>query len=222
LGGDGLIVTASNGDGLRRSGAWNHSWLCADSAEREEGDAQMHDISAMPRGKRLSATQGRRRLAVVVVTCVVALTLLVAGTAAGHSQRALKAGGTLTIATSAAPSTLDPASGQNSYSPYYDLAYDPLIIKSPDGSYKPGLALSWRYGPRNKSFSLKLRPGVRFSDGTRLTANVVKTWVEHAKTLPGGYGSTYFSALTDVKITGSLSLTLLFNTPTCLRCWFSV
>jgi peptide/nickel transport system substrate-binding protein len=174
----------------------------------------MHDISAMPRGKRLPATQGRRRLAVVVVTCVVALTLLVAGTAAGHREQALKAGGILTIATSAAPSTLDPASGQNSYSPYYDLAYDPLVIKSPDGSYKPGLALSWRYGPRNKSFSIKLRPGVRFSDGTRLTANVVRTWVEHAKALPGGYGATYFSALTDVKITGPLSLTLLFNTPT--------
>jgi len=140
----------------------------------------------------------------------VALTLVLAGTAAGTGQ----AGGTLTIATSASPSTLDPASGQNAYSPYYDLAYDPLIIKAPDGSYKPCLALSWKYGPRNKSFSIKLRPGVRFSDGTRLTAQAVKSWVLHAKALPGGYGGTYFSALSDIKVTGPLSLTLLFNTPT--------
>src|ERR1043166_1805972 len=143
----------------------------------------------------------------------VALTLVLAGTAAGTRQQ-VNAGGTLTIATSASPSTLDPASGQNAYSPYYDLAYDPLINKAPDGSYKPCLALSWKYGPRNKSFSIKLRPGVRFSDGTRLTAQVVKTWVLHAKALPGGYGGTYFGALTDIKVTGPLSLTLIFNTPT--------
>jgi peptide/nickel transport system substrate-binding protein len=156
----------------------------------------------------------RRGLAVLAGTLTVLLTLVVVGTAAGRSGQSLAAGGTLTIATSASPSTLDPASGQNAYSPYYDLAYDPLIIKAPDGSYKPGLALSWKYGPRNKSFSLKLRPGVRFSDGTRLTGQAVKTWVEHAKALPGGYGGTYFGALTDVKVTGPLSVTLIFNTPT--------
>lgn len=166
-----------------------------------------HDISARLAGKRLPATLAALTLAVLV-------TLVATETAAGTGQRELKTDGTLTIATSASPSTLDPASGQNSYSPYYDLAYDPLIIKAPDGSYKPGLALSWKYGPRNKSFSIKLRPGVRFSDGTRLTANVVKTWVLHAKALPGGYGGTYFGALTDIKATGPLSLTLIFSTPT--------
>jgi ABC-type transport system substrate-binding protein len=173
-----------------------------------------HDNLAAPRDRRLPAAQGRRPFAVVAATLGVALMLVLAGTASGRGHQTVASGGTLTIATSASPSTLDPASGQNAYSPYYDLAYDPLIIKAPDGSYKPGLALSWKYGPRNKSFSLKLRPGVRFSDGTRLTAQVVKTWVLHAKALPGGYGGTYFGALTDVKVMGPLSLTLLFNTPT--------
>ena len=170
-----------------------------------------HDNSAAPHGARLQSMQFRRRLAVALA---VAIAMILAGTAAGRGQQAAAVGGTLTIATSASPATLDPASGQNAYSPYYDLAYDPLIIKAPDGSYHPGLALSWRYGPRNKSFSLKLRPGVRFSDGTHLTAGVVKTWVEHAKAFPGGYGGTYFGALTNIKVTGPLSLTLYFNTPT--------
>lgn len=165
-----------------------------------------HDIQAAPARKRLPAMLAAAMLAV-------ALTLVLAGTATGTGARG-QAGGTLTIATSASPSTLDPASGQNSYSPYYDLAYDPLIIEAPNGSFKPGLALKWKYGPRNKSFSLKLRPGVRFSDGSRLTAQAVKTWVMHAKTLPGSYGGTYFSALTSIKVTGPLSLTLYFNTPT--------
>ena len=166
-----------------------------------------HDISAAHAAKRLPAT-------LAAISVAVALTLVLAGTAGGSGQRASKTGGTLTIATSASPSTLDPASGQNAYSPYYDLAYDPLIVEAPDGSFKPGLALSWKYGPRNKSFSIKLRPGVRFSDGTRLTAQVVKTWVFHAKAFPGGYGGTYFGALTGIKVTGPLSLTLRFNTPT--------
>jgi peptide/nickel transport system substrate-binding protein len=149
-----------------------------------------HDIQAAPARKRLPAMLAAAMLAV-------ALTLVLAGTATGTGAQG-QAGGTLTIATSASPSTLDPASGQNSYSPYYDLAYDPLIIEAPNGSFKPGLALKWKYGPRNKSFSLKLRPGVRFSDGSRLTAQAVKTWVMHAKTLPGSYGGTYFSALTSI------------------------
>lgn len=173
-----------------------------------------HDTLAAPRERRLPAMQGRRRLAVVAAMLGVGFALVLASTAAGDGKQGLKVGETLTIATSASPSTLDPASGQNSYSPYYDLAYDPLIIKAPDGTYKPGLALSWKYGARNKSFSLQLRPGVRFSDGTRLTAAVVKTWIEHAKALPGGYGGTYFGALTNIKVTSPLSLTLIFNTPT--------
>jgi peptide/nickel transport system substrate-binding protein len=57
------------------------------------------------------------------------------------------------------------------------LAYEALIHMEPDGTYAPGLATSWRYvGSGNRVFELTLRDGVKFSDGTPLTAKALKTW----------------------------------------------
>src|SRR6185436_4093499 len=74
--------------------------------------------------------------------------------------------------------------------------------------------LSWEYGPRNMSFSMKLRPNVTFSDGEKLDAQAVKTWIEYMKNFPGGTGGQYLSHLKSIEITGPLSLTLHFKRPT--------
>jgi peptide/nickel transport system substrate-binding protein len=123
-------------------------------------------------------------------------------------------GGTLTIAIPQFPPSLDPASGQNAYSDFFDLAYAPLIVKGPNGEFKPGLATSWEYGPDNKSFSITLRSGVRFSDGSALTAAATKTWIRHEIAFSGGAGAGYFASLTSIDVTGPLSLTLHFSAPT--------
>src|ERR1044071_429112 len=106
-----------------------------------------------------------------------------------------KRGGTLTLATPAFPTTLDAGMGSVAFSYYNDLVYDPLLVMEADGSFKPGLALSWGYGPRNMSFNMKLRPNVTFSDGAKLDAQAVKTWIHHVATVPGGNGSGYFANL---------------------------
>ncbi len=121
---------------------------------------------------------------------------------------------TLTIADTGFPSTMDPAGGQNAYNQYYDLAYDPLIVHRANGSYAPGLATSWHYGADNESFSITLRPGVKFSDGTPLNAAAVKTWIQHELKVPGGAGSTYLSNLTAIDVAGPTGLTLHFSKPT--------
>jgi peptide/nickel transport system substrate-binding protein len=68
----------------------------------------------------------------------------------------------------------------------FPLTNDTMIRQRPDGKFVPGLAASWRYvhdsaGP-NKSFELTLRRGLRFSDGTPLTAKAEKTWILYHKT----------------------------------------
>lgn len=131
----------------------------------------------------------------------------------GGVVRASEAGGTLTVATPSAPSSLDPAIGQPANETSSDLAYDPLIVQASDGSFKPDLAESWSYGPNNESFTIKLRPGVKFSDGTALNAEAVKVWIEH-EMRPGNGGSSYLSALKSVDVTGPLTLTLTFSSPT--------
>ena len=52
--------------------------------------------------------------------------------------------------------------------------YDTLIIPSNDGkSLTPGLATEWGASADGKTFTLKLRSGVKFADGTPLTLDDV-------------------------------------------------
>jgi ABC-type transport system substrate-binding protein len=157
----------------------------------------------------------KRSRLIALIAALVALALAITacgGDGNGDTKAKAKALSTLTIANPGFPPTMDPALADNAYSDYYNLAYDPLIIRAADGSYKPGLALSWEYGPRNESFSITLRPNVRFSDGEKLDAAAVKTWLNHAMTFPNPKG--YLADLKSIEVTGPLTLTLRFGKPT--------
>ena len=73
--------------------------------------------------------------------------------------------------------TLDPAEPQSgsSFSQEVLLAvYDTLVRLDEAGNPTPGLAESWSASPDLMSFTFKLRQGVKFHDGTDLTAETVK------------------------------------------------
>jgi peptide/nickel transport system substrate-binding protein len=85
--------------------------------------------------------------------------------------------GTIVFYDSAGNETLDPAHPQtsSSFSQEVPMAvYDTLIRLNAAGDVQPGLAASWSYSPDATEFTMKLRPGVVFHDGTKLTADVVK------------------------------------------------
>lgn len=159
------------------------------------------------------AVNGRRRsrLLVLAIAAAVVVALVTAGCGASSNTKA-SVPSTLTIANPGFPPTMDPALADNTYADYFNLAYDPLIIRAADGSFQPGLALSWKYGPRNETFSMTLRPNVKFSDGEKFDAAAVKTWLEHAMTFPNPKG--YLVNLASIEVTGPLSLTLRFSKPT--------
>ncbi len=148
------------------------------------------------------------------VAIAAAVAVFAAGCGDSGTGTAKKAPSILTIANPSFPPSLDPASGENPYSDYFNLAYDPLIVRAPDGTFKPGLATSWKYGPQNKSFSISLRPNVKFSDGASLDAAAVKTWLNHAIAYPNGRAKGYLANLQSIDVTGPLSLTLRFSQPT--------
>jgi peptide/nickel transport system substrate-binding protein len=91
------------------------------------------------------------------------------------STNTTSTGSALTVGFSVqAPATLDPAKAPQNYAWFEELAYEPLIVQRSDGSLAPGLAASWSYtGTGNTTFVLQLRSGVKFSDGSPLTAQDV-------------------------------------------------
>ena len=56
--------------------------------------------------------------------------------------------------------------------------WDWLTIVDKDGKLHPGLATSWKSTPDNKSWTFTLRKGVKFHDGTEMTADDVKFTLE--------------------------------------------
>lgn len=115
---------------------------------------------------------------------------------------------TLTIAMSSPPQSLDPSQAVlGPYAAYADAAYAPLLDSTATG-FVGDLAESWGYiGTGNTEFQVKLRPGLKFADGTPLTAqNVVDTF-NYDKTQSGANQATIASWTA----TASGALTVIFH-----------
>ncbi|MGD9715138.1 MAG: ABC transporter substrate-binding protein, partial [Thermomicrobiales bacterium] len=105
---------------------------------------------------------------------------------------------------------------------YFQPVYDMLLTTSKTGSYVPQLALSWDVTPTSVTF--KLRPGVRFQDGTNFDASAVKANLERAMTLENSTSKTLLAAVTSIEASapdtvkinvkdGALSLLALLANP---------
>jgi peptide/nickel transport system substrate-binding protein len=142
---------------------------------------------------RSTATTSRYRLGVTLA--VVALACICFVTAAAARTDAAKSVLTIGWVPTDSAQGFNPA--KRTGGPLVDLplAYAPLIHWNRDGSYgQGGLATSWRYikdpaGP-NKGFELTLRRDARFSDGTPVTAQAVKTSLEYFQSAKGPWGSS--------------------------------
>lgn len=101
----------------------------------------------------------------------------------GTSSASTGSGGVLNIAFPAAPVSLNPAQAPTGYDMMlFNLAYSSPIIAEPDGTFKPGLASSWGYTNSSKTvFQFTLKPGLRYNNGTPLTAQSAANSLEYVK-----------------------------------------
>jgi peptide/nickel transport system substrate-binding protein len=108
-------------------------------------------------------------------------------------------GGSLTVGTMAEIDGFSPS--QNRWDTngllYANTVYDPLMAVAVDGSIRPYLAESLSPNAAFDMWTLTLRPGVVFHDGSTLTATVVKNNLEAVRT----------SALTGGAVAGVTSIT---------------
>ncbi len=112
-----------------------------------------------------------RILVTFLAVSVVALSMFVSPSVIGAPQR----GGRVVVALNAGWDLLDPAATAFTFSrEIMGNIYDPLLIKDPEtGEVKPSLATQWTISQDGRTIILKLRQGVKFHDGTPLTAEAV-------------------------------------------------
>ncbi|GAA1395963.1 ABC transporter substrate-binding protein [Pseudonocardia kongjuensis] len=117
-------------------------------------------------------TRARRRLPVVALALVTAVIL--AGCAAGPPA-SRSADGEITIALGTSPTNLDFTRSAGVAIPQALLynVYEGLVKIDDDARVVPLLAESWTAAPDGLGYTFRLREGVRFSDGTPMTADDV-------------------------------------------------
>lgn len=122
-------------------------------------------------------------------------------------------GEVLTIGHSLQPNSIDPARVNGAMLSYVGLAYDSLVNLAPDGSLEPRLAESWEYiGDGNVLFEFRLRPDVTFSDGSPLTAEVVRANIEYYKEA-GGEAAAALATIEKIEVVDDLTIRLHLSEP---------
>jgi peptide/nickel transport system substrate-binding protein len=93
--------------------------------------------------------------------------------------------------------------------------YEPLVYVNPlqNGATTPMLATSWAWGPGNMSLTFNIRQGVKFTDGTSLTAADVAYTFNLLKKYPALDLTGVWSVLSSVTQTGPYQVTMKFSTP---------
>src|SRR5579875_2652717 len=118
------------------------------------------------------ATHRRTRLtAIAGVVGMMAAALAAPGTGTSSASPALLSSSTTALTfidDSLSWPSLDPASSvsEGTENPVYSLIYGNLFTVGPGGKAVPGLATGYHFSSNNLTFTLDIRPGVKFQDGT--------------------------------------------------------
>jgi peptide/nickel transport system substrate-binding protein len=121
------------------------------------------------------------------------------------------AGRTLTLAVDADYIGFDPAKQQSGGTVVgiWQTVWDTLLKYSPEGEIVPNLAESFTMNDDNTVLTMKLRSGVKFTDGTAVDAAAAKASIEHMKT---GGGSDA-SRVANLTVEASDAMTLVLTSP---------
>jgi peptide/nickel transport system substrate-binding protein len=92
--------------------------------------------------------------------------------------------------------------------------YDTLLLPTKDGlGLRAGLATKWEFSDGGKTLTLALRPGVKFSDGTPLTADDVKWSLDRAKDPKQGAWNSLLGSVDTVTIADPATIVLKLKHP---------
>jgi peptide/nickel transport system substrate-binding protein len=139
--------------------------------------------------------------------------LVVTALAPAHPATAAPSG-SVTFAIPSEPPTVDPAievAGPG-YRVLLQLYEGLLEYRGTTTELGPALAQSWTVAPDGSAIDLKLRPGVRFHDGSTLDAETVKASIERTKAIGRG-GAFFLQALKEVQVVDPMTVRLVAAQP---------
>lgn len=165
-----------------------------------------------------ASTSPRWAALAALLTTSVLLTACGSGTdGSGTGSTTPKSGGTLTFAVGSDAGCVDPqqvASNETIYS--VRQIVDSLTDQDPKtGKIVPWLAKSWEIGSDARTFTFHLRSGVTFSDGSKLTAQVVKDNFDAVPKLGalGTLAEGYLSGVKSTVVVDPLTVRVTFAEP---------
>jgi ABC-type transport system substrate-binding protein len=95
-----------------------------------------------------------------------------------------------------------------------ELIHDTLFFQTPDAKLEPRLATEYKASEDGLTYTVKLRPGVKFSDGTPLTAKIMKETIDRAldpaKRVPLRY---YLSMIESASVVDDLTFQVKLKYP---------
>lgn len=91
--------------------------------------------------------------------------------------------------------------------------YDALVFPSSAGEMEPKLAASWTASPDGLTYTFTLRKGVKFHDGSEVTAEDVAFSMGRALTLKEGYSWLWLDVVEEVTVNDTYTVTFHLNKP---------
>src|SRR5262249_31492640 len=140
--------------------------------------------------------------------------LLLVGLAAGSAQ-ALTRGGKMTFARNADSLFLDPVLNERNVDIWIlTNLYDTLLEPSADGqSGVPGLATGYQVSDDGLTFTLALRQGTKFADGSPITVDDVKWSLDRARDSNNGTWNFLLASINSVEAKGADTVVLHLKHP---------
>ncbi|MBG9798435.1 ABC transporter substrate-binding protein [Brevibacillus laterosporus] len=120
---------------------------------------------------------------------------------------------TLTIGLKADPPSLDPMSSTSLYDRYVqNSVYDKLFDLDENGKIIPMLATSYEVSPDGRMYTLKIKEGVTFQDGTKFDAEAVKFNLDRYRE-EGSKRKGELKFVTDVKVVNPTTVQIMLQKP---------
>jgi peptide/nickel transport system substrate-binding protein len=159
---------------------------------------------------RLTYRAAAAASSIAAVTALAACGSSTAGSATTGAGAAAAAGASGTLNWEwELPTSWDPVTSSAGWDMHVlGLAYASITSLNPKGDAQPGLASSWKYAADGKSVTFTLRPGLKFSDGSPLTATSVQQNIQRGLTQKNSTVASELSVVAKVTVNSPTSFTL--------------